>query len=399
MTIILRSASAAGNVQLVGYNTIADVDPDPSRLATYTGTDGVAGVLAYGGMAFAPNYGASGALLIAGGGHADYGGNEAYLFDLATYTWTRISNPSTAMPPEAGANPDPRLWSPPADPLVHGEYSDGTPMSFHSYNSLIVVPGGTNNKGQFLSVARNALNWSAASYASGWTHSLDLGVSTPAAWARFSTNSGYQRPSDNFGSWVCCYDASRDRVWGVAPGAAFIDYLDLTTNAHTSVACATGSGTNPCAAAVPVNDLMLIASQGGAYGSDGPLQIVAIQLSNPGAGATTLTLTGEVPQQTALPAWGFDWDTDRGVGYAYMGNWTFGAGPPVENDLLHVWKITPPSSSPLTNPWIASRITLLQSLPANNSDGVWSRWRYCSTIKKFAYVPTTTGQVVLWTPG
>src|SRR5690242_11491171 len=90
LTINVKQAGAAAamvtdkRVQLVGSNTIATLDPCPARNCRYSGVDGVAGVLAYGGMAVAPQYGAKGALVIHGGGHADYGGNEVYVFDLGT---------------------------------------------------------------------------------------------------------------------------------------------------------------------------------------------------------------------------------------------------------------------------------------------------------------------------
>lgn len=60
-------------------------------------------------------------MLIFGGGHADYSGNEVYAFELATLTWTRITDPS----PDSDSNQDP--------------LPDGKPVSRHSYDGISYV--------------------------------------------------------------------------------------------------------------------------------------------------------------------------------------------------------------------------------------------------------------------
>jgi hypothetical protein len=60
-------------------------------------------------------------LLIFGGGHNGYGGNEIYAFSLQTLSWERLSDP-TAFPNRGGStNPD------------------GTPISRHTYGGLAYV--------------------------------------------------------------------------------------------------------------------------------------------------------------------------------------------------------------------------------------------------------------------
>ena len=61
-------------------------------------------------------------LLVWGGGHADYAGNEVYAFDLATQRWTRLSEPS------------------PSDRERTDTYADGAPRSRHTYNYIEFVP-------------------------------------------------------------------------------------------------------------------------------------------------------------------------------------------------------------------------------------------------------------------
>lgn len=61
-------------------------------------------------------------LIVWGGGHGDYSGNEVYVFELATMAWKRLNNPS---------NP-PGMDTPYAP--------DGNPTSRHTYNYLQYLP-------------------------------------------------------------------------------------------------------------------------------------------------------------------------------------------------------------------------------------------------------------------
>lgn len=72
-------------------------------------------------------------LLITGGGHAAYGGNEVYEFSLEDLRWRRVTDPSRYMP-------DPRF----ADKKQSGNYVrtlDGSPISSHTYDGLQYLPG------------------------------------------------------------------------------------------------------------------------------------------------------------------------------------------------------------------------------------------------------------------
>lgn len=65
-------------------------------------------------------------LIVWGGGHNDYGGNEIYTFDLVTGTWDRIWGPSLDIPPVGGP--------------CNEAYSDGNPASRHTYDGLTYIP-------------------------------------------------------------------------------------------------------------------------------------------------------------------------------------------------------------------------------------------------------------------
>lgn len=65
-------------------------------------------------------------LLITGGGHNDYGGNEVYAFSIETLQWQRIWGPSPNIPAPQGP--------------CSATYSDGNPVSRHTYDGLEYIP-------------------------------------------------------------------------------------------------------------------------------------------------------------------------------------------------------------------------------------------------------------------
>jgi hypothetical protein len=373
-----------GNIiEFVGSNVMKDIDPCPARNCVYTSTSGQNGLLAYCGAAFAPNLGTKGSILTLGGGDADYWGNEVYAFDLATNVWTRLTNPSTALTGQA--YPGDTTFDP-----VHGEYADGTPGAAHTYNVLVVIPGGTGGKGILL--------WLIGLYVygrgtlSGWTHALDLGAGT---WTRYSTNA----VSFSLSSSVSCYDATTNKVWLLPSGGYHnnLDCFDLGTKAHTNVTLGNPGGFivgyNPCAAQFPVGGLLLFATGIGNYGSPLAFSLRAVNLANTAGGVITLTLTGDMPLAAAYSCFGFDWDFDANVGYVVHGNTTADAG-----ELAVVYKVTPPTGPLLTGTWTLAKITLPQALLPNASDGIYSRWRYAGTLQKFVMISKNTDPVTLWTP-
>ncbi|MDO8471198.1 MAG: Ig-like domain-containing protein [bacterium] len=66
-------------------------------------------------------------LIVWGGGHGDYGGNEIYTFDVNTLKWSRPWGPSPNIPDPLGAP-------------CHITYTDGNPVSRHTYSGLQYAP-------------------------------------------------------------------------------------------------------------------------------------------------------------------------------------------------------------------------------------------------------------------
>lgn len=68
-------------------------------------------------------------LIVWGGGHNDYGGNEIYVFDVNTLKWSRIWGPSQIEMIQAQKGGE-----------CVDTYADGNPVSRHTYNGLQYLP-------------------------------------------------------------------------------------------------------------------------------------------------------------------------------------------------------------------------------------------------------------------
>lgn len=66
-------------------------------------------------------------LIVWGGGHMDYGGNELYTFDIVTMKWRNENNPNTTLTIDKNSPES-------------AYYMDGTPVSRHTYNYIKYVP-------------------------------------------------------------------------------------------------------------------------------------------------------------------------------------------------------------------------------------------------------------------
>jgi len=101
---------------------------DPERTGIWQGHDpGAHGVFSYSGGVFDTK---RDRLLIWGGGHHAYYGNEVYAFNLKNFTWDRLTDPSPTVDAGTDAKPGPR-----ADILA-----DGNPNSRHTYFNLDYIP-------------------------------------------------------------------------------------------------------------------------------------------------------------------------------------------------------------------------------------------------------------------
>ncbi len=125
-------------------------------------------------------------LIIWGGGHNDYGGNEIYAFDLADLKWSIIQPQSPYVKPRHD--------------VCNNKYPDGTPVSRHTYDGIEYYP----NLDSMFSTAGALFCGAGASTFGTWLYSfqdkkwIDMGDMPKSAWtARQGTTSAYDPVTGN----------------------------------------------------------------------------------------------------------------------------------------------------------------------------------------------------------
>jgi hypothetical protein len=281
-----------GRWAAISMNTIADVDPadDPAlnsnhpRSPPWNGDSGQSGVLdAWNGGAFVPTLGGAGALVVWGGGHRDYYGNELYAFDVETRRWSRLTDPY------AGEI---------EFPYDDGFYPDGTPVPPHTYDQVEFHPP-TNS---FLTLRTMAHN-NPSNVPVVAMFSFDT-----MSWRRSPVNDESHHSS---GGWSA-YDASREVIWaeGGSGTSAFTRFEPDTENGDGTFGRFTNhpwklSITSSVAALDPTNDILLVP----AFRQDE--EVYAIDLSAPDEDAVAIRQAGTPPPPAAGSGW--EWSHARGA--------------------------------------------------------------------------------------
>jgi len=152
-------------------------------------------------------------LMLHGGGHGDYGGNEIVRLALLGAS------------PEYGMHVNPYIGTGVDGNLDDGNealnrYAVNQPRSIHSYECLQIVGGylyQASSPAPFLSAS--------TTYGSMWRCNLTTGV-----WEQLlqETNSG--SAGRFYSAAVTCYDSYRNRIYGWNNNAAYPNYYDITAN-------------------------------------------------------------------------------------------------------------------------------------------------------------------------
>jgi hypothetical protein len=160
-------------------------------------------------------------LIVWGGGHTAYAGNEIYAFDINTLKWMRLTNPSLNL-----SNGDP--------------YPDGRPNSRHTYNGLVYIPppvdrlwasGGSIWQTGHCSAKTWMYNFDARPPESGWSLQLTMGNDCGAVSGYdpisgrviFLTQVGYSGPQ------LLAFDPKRSKSpWTVLNGSSAVRSLYQT---------------------------------------------------------------------------------------------------------------------------------------------------------------------------
>lgn len=114
-----------GEWYMAPNTNVSALDPCPARNCSYSGTDGQANMMgAWNGGAYDTT---RDRLIVWGGGHNDYGGNEIYTFDIATMAWSMVIGPTITTPADRSDGPGTNSTN---------YYHDGRPASRHTANAL-----------------------------------------------------------------------------------------------------------------------------------------------------------------------------------------------------------------------------------------------------------------------
>jgi hypothetical protein len=112
--------------------TLQSIPDNTWKLIDNGGLSAPAGILAYSGMAYDSDHNK---LLVFGGGHCDYSGNEVWSFDIAGGTWTRLyapdPDPPSLCPDGFDAKYPGAVFNPAGEPLA-----DARPLTRHTYDTV-----------------------------------------------------------------------------------------------------------------------------------------------------------------------------------------------------------------------------------------------------------------------
>jgi hypothetical protein len=275
-------------------------------------------------------------LIVWGGGHTDYSGNEIYVFDLATLKWSRVTDPYNDN-----------------DEVQH---PDGAPVSRHTYNSIAYIPDPVDR----FFVGGGAAIWSSAQFLDDNTYLFDFDT---LRWETKSTT-----PVAYIGAF--CAVAGDGRVWQHGAGqVSSLAVYDATTDTWTSHADDGGwfSYAYTCDVDTARNHLL-------AVGND---KTLAWDLNNPNQTVTILQTSGDREVEDS-----------ENTGLAYHPG----------SDRLIAWNggASVYALDRNTNVWTRIDTTGSVSPGAATVNGTFGRFRYSPTSDLFVTVASVISNVFVY---
>jgi len=327
------------NTWLAVPNThMRSVAPTNGQFAGTWGTSGpTAVIVAWGGAALDTK---RSRLVLWGGGHADYYGNELYAFDVPTLSWQRLTNPTV-------------------NPVMDQEVNaDGTPNSRHTYGGLAYIAHADRFFGQAGALAGIGF----ANCSRTWTFDF-----VAKQWAN-------RNPATTPGGGIggnCSYDPATRKVWWCSASGSFAGLwsYDYDTNAwakhnsdnfyYYSSAIDTKRG------------VMVVVGNGEIFS-------YAIGSGNYTKSAWTTT-GGNALLANSNPGFDYDPITDRFVGWC--GGAVYALDP-----VTKVWTSYNPPGAPIVT-------GLYPTEGPGYQTGIYGRWRYVPSVNAFALVTSIDDDV------
>ena len=354
-----------GQWYMAPNTNVSALDPCPARNCSYSGSDGQAHVMG------AWNSGAYDTkrdrLIIWGGGHNNYGGNEIYTFDIATLSWARITEPSIVLPQDRADCFPAGVAGCSGGSNATGYYSDGKPASRHTANALAYAA----NVDQFFSLALGS------SFGSTGRQGFDVDS------FNFDTGtwkSDWQKsPGNPYGAagTIAAYNPVTGKIWYHAsmnsPLAEFDPTVSPTGSWRTSTVTTPNNGQAGVLMDYKRNRMVAI----GEYGGSRVLRVWDLNnINTPPTNPSTSGAPGGIALESA-----------RGVGFIYdpVGDryvaWHGGATVYALDPVTWVWSAIPLYSGNTVTP------------TAPNNEGTYGRMQYIPSKQAFILVNQTTENV------
>jgi len=328
---------APGTWSAVSLNTISDVDPADDAAANpnypntppWSGNTGqIAVTTTWNGGAFAERAGPKGSLIMWGGGHKDYYGNEVYAFSMETRRWTRESNPYRNV----------------SFPVSNGIWPDGSPSVPHTYSMSSYHPP-TNS---FV-----CLNTQSSNSPSNVTVPVLFSFASKS-WRRGPVNS----QTVIWGGFTV-YDPTRDVFWhdsgATGPFARYAMNGDGTQGTWTTFSGKVGS-LDSRAALDKDHDIIVATS------FRDNTNVWGIDLKNPSAAAVLLRQGGSPPTRSRAHGW--DWSATRQA-FIY---WNGGTA-------VHEFKLSGSDWKTATWNWAGITSSGSTTTPSSLQNGIYSRFQ------------------------
>ncbi|MCC7385535.1 MAG: hypothetical protein IT384_27035 [Deltaproteobacteria bacterium] len=293
-------------------------------------------------------------MLVFGGGHGDYAGNELFGFDLATMTWSILSVAS-----------DPALAN--TDPLP-----DGKPVSRHSYDGLQYLTHANvfwaHGGSRWQDGSGTNVTWTYASETNRWTNMMPTGNAVSFSGC-CSESSAYDPVSrliiDRDNNFLRSYDVTRN-VWTQLADLGYPPLWPRYAAAHEPTGAIDARRRNVWF--VGGNLFMVYDLTNAAFVSDAWVTTGGASFSN------AADIGGHTEQ--LFTSGGGEVITSQGPGFAY---------DPTADDFVAFVSGAPWILDLETKAWTQGSAVMAPALTAS-SRGTYGRWRYVARVNAFILV-------------
>ncbi len=284
-------------------------------------------------------------LVVWGGGHGDYSGNEIYVFSMKTFQWSRITSPSSF-----GSDPNNTADAP--------RHADGRPVSRHTYDYLEYIPPPVDR----FFCAGGAGLWKSGQFGDEATYYFDFDA---LEWETLGVC-----PTSNTGNTTAV--GADGLVWshGMVNNKCRLASFDPSTRAWTNhVFLGAWLSAERTAEIDPVENKYVMVGRG---------EVLVWDLDNPDQQHASPATTGATEAED-LGHPGFTWDPVTKEILAWQGGST-----------VYSYKVS-------TAHWTAHSTSGANTTPPSAAGtGTNGRWRYVPSLNVFVVVNRVTGNVFVY---